>query len=301
METSRFGFSFDSVKITGVRVLASHGVFAEERERCVPFIADVEALIDARCAASGDEVAKTVSYADLADDAESVLSSGAVNLIETLAERIAQIVLARGALAVEVTVHKPEAPVRQEFADAAVTIRRDGPLLASGTIRHVVIGLGANLGDPVQTLNWAMEEIRRLPVHVTGVSQFVQTTPVLAPGQAAQPNYVNAVLTLDTALAPLELLAKLQEIEVRGGRVRHEHWGARYLDLDIETIEGVRSDYERLTLPHPRADERLFVLEPWAEIEPEAYLAGEPISELIDGLAPAVAPVTAPATGEAGA
>jgi len=103
----------------------------------------------------------------------------------------------------------------------------------------------------------------------------------LAPGQDPQPNYTNAVLTLETALAPLQLLRELQRIEVRGGRVRHERWGARLLDIDIIDFEGVTSVAPQLKVPHPRAAERLFVLEPWAAIEPEAVLAGVPVAQLI--------------------
>ena len=85
-------------------------------------------------------------------------------------------------------------------------------------------------------------------------------------------------------MSPLALLAELQRIEVRGGRVRERRWGPRTIDLDIIDVEGVASVNPRLTLPHPRAGERLFVLEPWAQIEPEATLGGVPIDRLIEKL-----------------
>ena len=92
------------------------------------------------------------------------------------------------------------------------------------------------------------------------------------------------MLTLDTALSPYDLLAQLQRIEVRGGRVRHERWGARLLDIDIVDFDGLAWSNERLTLPHPRATERLFVLEPWLSIEPDATLGDRPIAEIVAAL-----------------
>lgn len=272
----------DLIRIAGVRAHGCHGVLAEERTRDQLFVVDVEMEVDATPAQEADDVARTISYADVARDATDVITGESVNLIETLAGRIAAKVMARDPLSVSVTVHKPQAPVGLPFSDVYVTVRRNGPLMDSEAgIRHVVLALGANLGDTRTTLGWAVEQIRGLDVHVCSVSSFRETEPLLAPGQAAQPNYTNAVLTLDTALAPLALLEQLQRIEVRGGRVRHEHWGARLLDIDVIDIENVTSGAARLTLPHPRAAERLFVLEPWASIEPEATLAGVPIRDLI--------------------
>lgn len=271
----------DTIRIEGVKALGCHGVLAEERTYDQPFVVDIELEVDTALSAATDDVAHTISYADVAQDAVAVITGESVNLIETLANRIAEKVLERGPLSVAVTIHKPEAPVGLPFSDVFVTVRRNGPLLDNDAgIRHVVLALGANLGEPRANLEWAIEQITMLDVHVDAVSQFYETEPVLAPGQAAQPNYTNAVVALDTALSPLELLRELQRIEVRGGRVRHERWGARLLDIDIIDFEGVTSTVQRLTLPHPRAAERLFVLEPWASIEPDAILGGIPVTQL---------------------
>ena len=270
----------DTVRITGVHAEGRHGVHEEEKARPQPFLVDVEAEVEAARAAAGDDLADTVSYADIASDAVAVVRGPSVDLIETLAQRIADRVLARGALRVAVTVHKPEAPVGLPFSDASVTVRRDGPLAASGTIRRAVVALGANLGDARAALDAAVEAVRRLDVCVTAVSRYARTAPVLAPGQPPQPDYLNAVLTLTPAMSPLDLLAALQRIEVRLGRVRRERWGPRAIDLDIVDVEGVASRNPRLTLPHPLAAGRLFVLEPWMEIEPDATLAGSPVASL---------------------
>ena len=275
----------DVVSIFGVTADGCHGVLPEERTYLQPFVADIEVEVDTRQAAISDDVAQTISYSDVANDAVQVITGESVYLIETLASRIADRVLARGALSVTVTLHKPKAPVPLPFSDAQVRIHRDGPLKDSQAgLRHVVLALGANLGDTQGSLEWAIGQIRLLDVNVVAVSSFLRTAPVLAEGQAPQPDYLNAVVCIDTALAPLDLLAALERIEVRGGRVRHERWGARLLDIDIIDVEGVTSTYSHLLLPHPRAAERLFVLEPWHQIEPDATLLGRPISDLIDDL-----------------
>ncbi|MDE1564689.1 MAG: 2-amino-4-hydroxy-6-hydroxymethyldihydropteridine diphosphokinase [Actinotignum sanguinis] len=264
------GCCLDTVSITGVEVAARHGVYQYEREADHPFIFDVAALVDTSAAGRTDDLAGTISYADLAEDARAVGDSAPVSLLETLGERVAQRVLARGALAVEVTVHKPEAPVPGRFTDARVTVRRLADIARGGTIREMVIGMGANLGEREETLRAAITQIAALPVHINAVSSFRTTAPVLAPGQAPQPDYLNAVMRLTTELAPLNVLAALRDIEVRAGRERRMHWGARTLDLDIEWVEGMRSTHPLLTLPHPRAHTRDFVMEPWQEIDPDA-------------------------------
>ena len=234
--------------------------------------------------AAADSIEYTISYADVAADALAVVEGESADLVETLAARIAERVLARGALRAAVTVYKPEAPVGVPFSDVSVTVRRNGPLVDGGTIRRAVLALGSNLGDGRARLDAAVEALGALDLHLIAVSDYLSTDPVLAPGQEPQPRYTNAVATVTTAMSPLALLAELQRIEVRGGRVRERRWGPRTIDLDIIDVEGVASVNPRLTLPHPRAGERLFVLEPWAQIEPEATLGGVPIARLIEKL-----------------
>ena len=272
----------DRVCITGVQAQGVHGVLPEERTYSQPFIVDISAEVETREAARTDSVGYTVSYADLAADAVEVVTGESANLIETLADRIAAKALARGALSATVTVHKPEAPVGTAFQDASVQITRYSPVTdAEAGIRHAVLSLGANLGNTREALGRAVKAIGELDVHVDAVSDYFSTAPLLAPGQEPQPDYLNAVLTLDTALAPYELLAQLQRIEVRGGRVRHERWGARLIDIDIVDFDGIAWANERLMLPHPRAAERLFVLEPWLSIEPEATLGGHRVADIV--------------------
>ena len=146
----------------------------------------------------------------------------------------------------------------------------------------VVIALGANLGDPRKQISLAVDEIRDY-VNVKKVSQLYETAPFKVNDD--QPNYINAVLIGDTELQPKELIKELLKIEAKLGRQRALPKAARTIDLDIIDYEGFFLESDELTLPHPRAFERKFVLEPWLEIDPGAELPGYgPVSELLAAL-----------------
>lgn len=137
---------------------------------------------------------------------------------------------------------------------------------------RAVIGLGANLGDPAAQLRVAIAAIGRLAgTRVLAVSSFYRTAPV---GYAAQPDFVNAAVAIDTALEPRALLEALKAIEAAAGRARSFKDAPRTLDLDILLYDARVSDEPGLTLPHPRMHERAFALAPLVEIEPEAVVPG---------------------------
>jgi 2-amino-4-hydroxy-6-hydroxymethyldihydropteridine diphosphokinase len=137
-----------------------------------------------------------------------------------------------------------------------------------------VLALGSNLGDREQTLRQAVADIAAVPgVRVTAASGIVETDAVKPDGiDADAPTYLNAVVAVRTTLDPEALLAAVGAIENRHGRVRDERWGDRTLDIDIVDFGGLRVQTDDLTIPHPRAAERGFVLVPWLEIEPQASL-----------------------------
>jgi len=115
----------DRITLTGVRVRAHHGVFDFEREQGQEFVIDVAVAVDLAAAASGDDLDRTVHYGELAEAVVEAVRRDPVDLIETVAERVAAVALAYPAVEeVEVTVHKPEAPIGVPFADVAVTIVR---------------------------------------------------------------------------------------------------------------------------------------------------------------------------------
>lgn len=127
------------------------------------------------------------------------------------------------------------------------------------------IALGANLGDALGALRQARAGLAELGT-LTGVSRLYRTAPLGGP--PGQPDYLNAAVRLETALRPAQLLAALHAAEARAGRVRGERWGARTLDLDLVLYGARVSPDPALTLPHPRAWERAFVLAPLADLDP---------------------------------
>ena len=325
------------IALKGLGALANHGVYEFERDRNQRFSADIVMWVET--AGTADDIAATVSYADIADEAMAVLTGTAVDLIETLAETIAARVMSHeGVVGTEVTVHKPDAPIDHPFADVSVTVRAgqtdamplslslksiyeaaDGSVL-TGEIeayghaqapspaeqeqrealpsrrgahaaqdrreedasrpahlrsRRVVLAIGGNLGDVPVTLMHTVEALSYMEgFQIEDVSPIMRTKPVLAPGQAPQPDYWNAVVIGSAIASPDELFAQTSRIERELGRERHERWGARTVDIDIIQIEGLASSDPVLTLPHPRAKERAFVLAPWLLCEPDAILEG---------------------------
>ena len=131
-----------------------------------------------------------------------------------------------------------------------------------------VVALGANIGNPEEQMDVAIAMLKAA-TDVIATSSYFVTKPV---GGPEQPDYINAVCTLESELPALDLLALLHGIEKSLGRERKEKWGPRTIDLDLIQYGPLLSKAEELELPHPRAYERRFVLEPWHEIEPDAIL-----------------------------
>ncbi len=137
---------------------------------------------------------------------------------------------------------------------------------------RAVIALGANLGDARAALAGAVEALRvTAGIDVLSESSVYVSAPV---GGVEQPDYLNSVVTIETSLSPRELLDALHAIENAWHRTREVRWGPRTLDLDLIDYLGVTSVDPELTLPHPRAHERAFVLVPWLEVDPGAELTG---------------------------
>lgn len=355
----------DVIALRGITAEAVHGVLEKEWNAPQTFTVDLILWVDTDRAALSDDIADTVSYAEIAEKAHAILVGPSVRLIETLGHKIADAALEDSRVrGVEVIVHKPEAPIDVSFTDVSVTIRKGDiplPFVAASNVvppsapdadedvpaapsapsapsdalasqeeespasdsdkpvqlhspaapqqpataselvmdaaeeseaaqvdepaqdeldaplapRAVVLALGGNLGNVPVTLKRAIDEMSSWDgLEITQVSPLVRTRAVLRPGQKPQPDYWNAVVLGTLSMAPLDLLDRIHELEARLGRVRHEVWGSRTIDIDIIQIEGVSSDDPRLTLPHPRAHQRAFVLSPWLMAQPKAELSG---------------------------
>lgn len=356
----------DVIALRGITAEAVHGVLEKEWDAPQTFTVDLLLWVDTDRAALSDDIADTVSYAEIAEKAHAILVGPSVRLIETLGHKIADAALEDSRVrGVEVIVHKPEAPIDVSFTDVSVTIRKGDiplPFVAASNVvppsapdadedvpaapsapsapsdalasqeeespasdsdkpvqlhspaapqqpataselmvdraqeeneaaqreepaedeldvpsvpRAVVLALGGNLGNVPVTLKRAIDEMSSWDgLEITQVSPLVRTRAVLRPGQKPQPDYWNAVAMGTLSMAPLDLLDRIHELEARLGRVRHEVWGSRTIDIDIIQVDGVSSDDPRLTLPHPRAHQRAFVLSPWLMAQPKAELSG---------------------------
>ncbi len=344
------GEHWDIISLRGLSAVGSHGVHEFERLGSQVFSADLNLYVDSRQAAKTDDVGRTVDYSKLAEQAVSILSGPSKNLIETLANELAEVAL-RSPLVqkVEVTVHKPMAPVHHYFEDISVRVVRQrqgvpeqgvaeqgetsapptevhsaqepmpepevqptpdlpkrrprsapklpqirpprgsaGAPLPAGFARPepdvVVLSLGSNQGDSRKILADAVSTLRQMPgFEVTEVSPLVRTKALVKPGTLPQRDYWNAVVIGATRLSPPVLLAALQEIETSFGRVRTQAWGPRTLDIDIVEIGDLTLLTRDLTVPHPLAKERAFVLLPWFLIDPEATLKGAgPVAALLE-------------------
>lgn len=137
---------------------------------------------------------------------------------------------------------------------------------------HAVLALGANVGQPRAALAGAVAALRAHDgIEVLAVSGLWRTAAVGGP--AGQPDYLNAVVLVDTTLVPGEILALAHALESAAGRERTVRWGPRTLDVDVLAVDQLTQRDAELTLPHPRAHERRFVLAPWREVAPDWVLA----------------------------
>lgn len=153
-----------------------------------------------------------------------------------------------------------------------------------------VLSLGSNLGDRLGHLRAGVEMLRSTgAVTVLDVSPVYETTPVLGTPQPVggpdQDDYLNAVVRVVTGLGPLEVLDLAHDVECSRGRRRDSRWAPRTLDVDLVDMGGVRMSGGDLTLPHPRASSRAFVLAPWLDLDPDAVLAGAGrVADLLDAV-----------------
>ena len=275
----------DVVELRGLRARGRHGVLPAERELGQVFGVDVAMHLDTRPAAASDDLADAVDYGAVAQAVHAVIAGEPVDLLETLAARVAGAVLADHRVrAVDVAVHKPAAPVTVAFEDVVVRVHRASPW------RRAVLSLGTNVGEGLATLASAVRALGENPgVRVTAVSPAYRTAPV---GGVEQDDYLNVVVVVVTTLDPAALLALAHRVEADHGRdrAREVRWGPRTLDVDLVTVDGVaagaaagvgpsaRASTDRPgpapVLPHPRAYERAFVLVPWAAVAPDDVLPG---------------------------
>ena len=261
----------DQIHITGLRAVTIVGALEHEREIAQPLEVDLVLDVDLHDAGATDELGDTVHYGLVADRVVATIVESKDVLLERLAARIADEVVAFNRVeAVEVTLTKLRPPIAVDVSTTAVCIRRtrSGMGAPQPMAARAWIALGSNLGDREGYLRAGVAGLGG----VVTMSQVYETEPMGGPHD--QGAYLNMVVEVETTLDPFALLRRCQRIEAEAIRQRVVHWGPRTLDVDVVLYDGVSIQSEELTIPHPRFAERRFVLEPLSEIAPDRCPAG---------------------------
>ncbi|NME36511.1 2-amino-4-hydroxy-6-hydroxymethyldihydropteridine diphosphokinase [Fusobacterium sp. FSA-380-WT-3A] len=250
----------DKIIIENLELIGNHGVFKEEKVLGQKFLISVEMITNTRKAGKTGDLDASTHYGFVADDIEKLFLNESFDLIETCAEKMAQMILTKYKLIneVKVTIKKPWAPLKKHFDFVAVEITRKW--------HTAYLSLGSNMGDKKGNLLNAIENIKKLEdTKVTKVSTILETEPY---GYTQQDMFLNACIEIKTLLTASELIEKLLEIELLMGRKRIIKWGPRIIDLDILLFDNDVINTENLIIPHPYMCDRMFVLEPLFEIAP---------------------------------
>ena len=245
----------DRITLSGITAVGFHGVLDFEKRDGQPFTVDATLYTDFADAAAGDDLEKTTNYAQVAELIHQKIVFGPHH--RSLRER--------GGERVPRAYSRVPAGRHARYRREVLTM----PLRPLSAHR-AVLALGSNLGESESTIERAVVDLREAGVRILRVSPLYRTAPVGGP--EGQPDYVNAVIEVSTELSPYELLKLCNAVEAAHHRERLVRWGPRTLDIDVIDYEGTVSDDPVLTLPHPRAHERAFVLTPWARMDPEARL-----------------------------
>lgn len=250
----------DKIIIENLEIIAEHGVFKEEKFLGQKFIVSLEMKTDTREAGKTGNLNVSTHYGFVSDDVEKLLTSQSFDLIETCAEKTAEMILTKYPLIseVKVVIKKPWAPIRKHFDFVAVEITRKW--------HTAYLSLGTNMGDKKKNLLEAAEKIGNLEnTKITAQSTIIETEPF---GYTEQDMFLNSCLEIKTLFTPQELLKELLGIELQMGRVREIKWGPRIIDIDILFFDDEIIGEADLAVPHPWICERMFVLEPLSEIAP---------------------------------
>lgn len=250
----------DKLYLKDVEIFANHGVFKEEKILGQKFIISLELDLDIREAAKSSDLSKSIHYGELCHNIENEFKKESYDLIETAAEKIAQYVLENYNLVygVKVLLKKPWAPIGRNLDSAAIEIYRKW--------HKVYISIGSNIGDKEENIKNSIKRLEDYKeIKVTKIASIIETEPW---GYEEQDSFKNTAIEIKTYLSPKELMSVLLNIEKDMKRERIVRWGPRIIDLDIIFFDDYVIDDEYVTIPHPRMEDRKFVLEPLNEIAP---------------------------------
>lgn len=250
----------DKLYLKDVEIFANHGVFKEEKSLGQKFILSLELDLDLCEAAKSCDLSKSVHYGELCHNIEKEFQKESYDLIETAAEKIAEYVLYNYNLVygVKVLLKKPWAPIGRHLDTAAIEIYRKW--------HKAYISIGSNIGNKEENIKNSIEKLKEYKeIDVTKVSSIIETEPW---GYEEQDSFKNSAIEIRTFLNPKELMTILLTIEDEMKRERIIRWGPRIIDLDIIFFDDYVTSDEFVTIPHPRMEDREFVLAPLNEISP---------------------------------
>lgn len=250
----------DIIRIDNLEVYAYHGVYDEEKEKGQYFYVNAELYTNTRKAGMNDDLDVSTNYGTVCDFIHDFMTKHTYDLIETVAEQLAQALLLEFKLvkSILLEIRKPHAPIEKEFESVSVEIERGW--------HEAFVAFGSNLGDKEKFIDEAIEALSNLPqINIVAISNKIVTEPY---GNVEQDVFLNGVMKIETLLPADELLQILQKVEEHAGRERKIHWGPRTLDLDIIFYDDDIISEDDLIVPHPDMKNRDFVLKPLMQIAP---------------------------------
>ena len=250
----------DIIRIDNLEVYAYHGVYDEEKEKGQYFYVNAELYTNTRKAGMNDDLDASTNYGTVCDFIHDFMTKHTYDLIETVAEQLAQALLLEFKLvkSVLLEIRKPHAPIEKEFESVSVEIERGW--------HEAFVAFGSNLGDKEKFIDEAIEALSNLPqINIVAISDKIVTEPY---GNVEQDVFLNGVMKIETLLSADELLQILQKVEEHAGRERKIHWGPRTLDLDIIFYDDDIISEDDMIVPHPDMKNRDFVLKPLMQIAP---------------------------------
>lgn len=250
----------DKIYIKDLEIFANHGYFQEEKKLGQKFILSFELDLDLSGAGEEDNLDKTVHYGILCEEIEKEFTKTSYDLIEKAAEEIVSFILLKYEAVdkVKLKLKKPWAPVRKHLDYVAIEIERQW--------HKAYIAIGSNLGDKEKNIKEALEIISNSKhTKINKIAKYYNTEPV---GYTDQGEFLNTAIEIKTLLNPKNFMKFLLEVEKSLKRERIIKWGPRTLDLDVIFYDDLISSDEEIIIPHPRMEERLFVLNPLCDIAP---------------------------------
>ena len=250
----------DKIYLKDLEIFANHGVFEEEKRLGQKFIFDIELELDLSVAGKTGDLNSSVHYGELVYEIEKIVSEKSYDLIETVGEKVCEHILLKYRMIknAKVKVKKPWAPIGRHLSYAAIEINRGW--------HEAYISIGSNIGDKEKNLIEAINNLEDIKgIIIDKVSSFIKTEPW---GLKEQDEFLNGAIKIKTVLSPRELMEVLLNIEKTMKRERIVKWGPRIIDLDIIFYDDLVTDDEYITIPHPRMEDREFVLKPLLEIAP---------------------------------